>query len=146
MRRGGTRGDMIAQQKRDRNLVFRRFAERHAYGVAETLMQQRTDTDGALDAAVLGVSGLRDAEMKGIAHPLLLQFAGKKTHRLDHHHRVGGLDRDHDVVEIHLAGDAQILHHRLHHTGRSVAVTAHDAVGKRTMVHTETHGCAVLAA
>ena len=139
-----TTAHIVTQFDSHRHLILRGLAQRDTDRIADALMEQRTDAYCTLDATILGIARLCHSEMQREVHSLPIHLRHKKPHRLHHHHRVRSLDRNHDIAEIHLTGYAQILHHRLHHTRRSVAISAHDAIGERTMVHTETHRCVVL--
>ncbi len=102
-------------------------------------MQERSDSECAFDTAILGIACLCDAEMKRIIHPLAIHLLHKKAHGLYHNHRVGGLDRDDYIIEIHLPRYPQELHNGLHHAGCGISVSAHYSVGERAMIHSDTH-------
>ncbi len=82
--------------------------------------------------------------MERIVHILGIHGAHEATHGLHHHRDVGGLDGDHNVVEIPPAAHSEKLHCTLHHAGRSVAVAAHYTVG--AVVHADADSRAVFSA
>jgi hypothetical protein len=43
------------------------FGQRDPNRVADTVLEERTDPDGALDSPILGIAGFGDPEMEGIA-------------------------------------------------------------------------------
>ena len=57
-----------------------------------------------------------------------------------HDDRIGSLDRDDHVREILFHTDAQELHARFYHALRGISVARHDAVGQRTVVHSDADG------
>ena len=84
--------------------------------------------------------------MKREVHVLTVHGVNKTAHGLDHDDDVGCLHRNHYIHELFLDKHAQELHHALDHTGRRVAVAAHDAVTQRAVVHTQAHSRVVVAA
>lgn len=58
-------GDMADELACDGYLGFGLFAEAHAYGVADAVGEECADAQCALDASVLALSGLGDAEVQG---------------------------------------------------------------------------------
>ena len=104
--------------------------------------KQRADADGALDAAVLAVARLGDAEVDRII-PIragLIKPRDEQPVGVDHHLRVARLHRENEIVVIELAGDAGELERALDHAERRVAVAVHDAVGERAVVGADAHG------
>ena len=84
--------------------------------------------------------------MQRIAHPFGLHLLYQEAYRLHHHHRVRGFNGDNDVLEGLAPTDAKELHATLDDSFGRVAVTTHDAVGKRTVVHSDANSRALLAA
>ena len=112
------------------NLAFGLLAETDADGVADTLGEQGTDAYGRLDAPVFALASLGDTQVEGIVHILTVHRLDQQTHGGDHHHRVGGLDTDDDIVELLATADAQKLHTTLDDTLRGITVARHDTVGE----------------
>jgi len=110
--------------------VYAVLGERNANGVADTVIEEGTDADGALDAAVLAVAGLGDAEMDGVIPigPQFIESGDEEAVSVDHHLRIAGLHREDECVVIHVAGDAGELEGALDHAERGIAVAIHDAV------------------
>ena len=138
--RVGQLGNLCEQVIADGDLVRRILGERNADRVAQAVAQQRADADGALDAAVLTVAGLGDAEVQRVipVRPQLGQARGQQPVALDHHLRVAGLHRELEIVEVAIARDAGELQSALHHAQRRVAVAVHDAVAERAVVGADT--------
>ena len=126
----GTRGDVVDQSTGNGDFALRSFAEADTYGVADAVGKQGSDADSRLDATVLAVAGLGDAEVDGVGHPFGFHLAHQQTYGDDHDDGVACLDGDDDVVELLVAADTQKLHAGLHHAGRCVAIARHDAVGE----------------
>ncbi len=68
--------------------------------------------------------------MQRKVHTLVIHSVDKASHSLHHHRHVAGLYGYDYVVEIMTHGNAQKFHGALHHAGRSIAVTTHDAVAQ----------------
>ena len=79
-------------------------------------------------------------------HVFLVHFCHKQAHRTHHHDRVAGLDGYDNVAELLTLADAQELHTALYDALRSVSVARHDAVGERTVVHSDAYGGVVVVA
>ena len=126
-----------------RNLTFRLFAERYTDSVAYPIGKQRAYAYSRLHSAILSISGFRNAEMKGEVHVLGIHGCNQPAHSLHHHRDIRGFDGYDHVAEIMLETNAQKFHGALHHSCRSVAVTAHDAVREGTMVDPDTQ-CGVM--
>ena len=120
-----------------RNFGFGRFAERHTQRVADAIAQQGTYARCALDATVFAFTGLGYAKMQGVVHTFALHGSAQQTHALHHHNGVAGFDRDHHILEVLFLTNAEKFHATLHDTLGCVAVTAHDAVRERTVVHAD---------
>ena len=130
------------QRARDGDFVDAVLGERDADGVADAVGQQRADADGALDAAVLAVAGLGDAEVERVipVGPELEQARGEHAVGVDHHLGVARLHGEDEVVVAVLARDAGELDGALDHAGGRVAEAVHDAVGERAVVGADAHG------
>ena len=118
------------------------LGERDADGVADAVGQERADADGALDAAVLAVAGLGDAEVERVV-PVgaeLEQAGGEHAVGVDHDLGVARFHREDEVVVAVLAGDAGELDGAFDHAGGRVAEAVHDAVGERAVVGADAHG------
>ena len=139
-------GDILHQFLRHRHLEFGVFAERHANGVAYALGKQCANAYSAFYAAILAIAGLGNAQVQREVHILGIHRLHQAAHGFHHNHCVRGFYRYHHVEEVLRHHHAEKFHHALHHSGWSVAITAHDAVAERTMVHAETHCSAVFAA
>ena len=113
-----------------RNLGLGILRERDSHGVANAVGKQRANAHAALDAAILTLTGLGDAEVDGIMHVLFLHPDNEQPHAEHHHNRIGSLDTDDDIVETLLLADAQKLHTALHNPLRRVAVAVAYAVGE----------------
>ena len=142
--KAGAFGNELYQFTGNGNFAFRLLAERYADGIANALSEQSANTHSTLDAAVLAFTGFGNAEMQGVVHVLSIHRLHQQTHGGDHHDSVRGLDGNHDVVEVLSAEDAQELHTTLDDTLGCIAVARHDAVGERTVIHTDTHGGVML--
>ena len=102
------------------NLEDRVFGQGNAHGVANAIREQRTDADGALDAAVFTVTGLGDTEMNGVV-PVgaeLVEMRNEQTIRFDHDLRIAGLHREEEVVEAMRARNAGEFEGALDHAMR----------------------------
>ena len=84
--------------------------------------------------------------MQRIVHALTLHSSDKQSDRLHHHYGIAGLDGDDHIVKALAFADTQELHTALHNTLWGITIARHDAVGERTVVHTDTHGRMVLTA
>ena len=76
--------------------------------VTDTVREQAPDSDGALDPAVLAISGFRDAEVNGIVpiRPFRVQPRDEQTVRFDHHLWIARLHREDELVVVKVAGNA----------------------------------------
>ena len=117
-------------------------------GVADAVGEQGADADGALDAAVLAVAGLGDAEVDRVVPVRTLggEAGDEQAVSLDHDLGIGRLHRKHQLVVALLAGDAGELERALDHAERGVAVAVHDPVRERTVVGADAHGAAAVLA
>ena len=118
------------------------LGEGDADGVAQAVGEERADADGALDAAVLAVAGLGDAEVERVI-PVgaeLEQAGGEQPVGIDHDLGVAGLHGEDEVVVGVLAGDAGELDGAFDHAGGGVAEAVHDAVGEGAVVGADAHG------
>ena len=129
-----------------RNLAFGLLAQTYADGVANAVNKQGADTHGTLQTTVLALSGLRYTQVQGIIHSLLLHLLAEQTDALHHHHRIAGLDADHHVGEMLTLTDTQELHAALHDARRRIAVTRHDTVRERAVIHADADSRSVLPA
>ena len=84
--------------------------------------------------------------MKRECHALALHRIDQQADAPHHHHRVAGLDGYHHIREPLADANPQELHATLHDAFGRVAVTAHDAVRERPVVHPDTDGRVVCAA
>ena len=96
-----------------------------------------------LDASVLALASLGHAEVERIVHVSLVHLGDEQAHGAHHDDGVRCLDAYHYVVELLLLADAQKLHAALDDAFRRVAVARHDAVGQRTVVHSDADGCVI---
>ena len=89
---------------------------------------ERANADGGLDAPVLALAGLGDAEVERIiaVGRFLGEPGNEKTVGLDHHLHVAGFHRENDVVVVVFAADADKFEGALHHAERGVAVPVQD--------------------
>ena len=133
----GTADNVRSKLIGHRDLALGLFTERYAQGVADTVGQESTDAGSALYASIFALTGFGDAEVQGIVHPLGLHGVAKQAHRTDHDGGIAGLDGDDHIGEVLALTDAQKLHAAFDDALGGVAITAHDAVGKRTVVHTD---------
>ena len=78
-------------------------------------------------------------------HTFLSHFCHQQSHALYHNDCIAGLYADNHIHELLAHTNTQKLHTAFHYALRSVAITAHDAVGQTSVVHTNAHGCAVFA-
>ena len=83
--------DVVAQETCHGDFRFRSLTEAHAYGVSDSLGQQRRDACRALDASVFAVAGFCNPEMERVVHPFFLHLLYEQTHGGRHHLSVGGL-------------------------------------------------------
>ncbi len=135
---------IIDQCTRYRQFALRLLTQRHPYSIAYTLRQKSSYTYSRLYASILGISGFRYSKMQWIVHILSIHSTNQAAHRLHHHHHVRCLNGYHHIVEIIFAAHTQELHGTLHHSGRSIAITAHYTVRQRPMVHTYTYSRTML--
>ena len=139
-------GDVVDKVACHRYLSLWLLAQTHTYGVADAVGEQSSDTYGALYASVLALSSLSHAEVERIVHVVAVHLVDEQTHCAHHDDCVGSLDGNHHVVKLLLLADAQKLHAALDDSLGSVAIARHDAVGQRSVVDTDAHGCVMLLA
>ncbi len=77
-------------------------------------------------------------------HILRIHSCNKTAHSLSHHKHIGGLDRYDHIIELMMYTYTKKLHGTLHHTGRGIAIPAHDSVGKRPMVNSDAQSSVML--
>ena len=77
--------------------------------------------------------------MKRIVHILTIHRLYQQTDGLYHHHRIGGFDGDDDVVELLALENSQELHTAFNDALGGVAITRHDTVRERTVIHADTY-------
>ena len=136
------------ERLRDGNFVHRILCQRDANRVANAIAEQTADADGALDAPVLAVAGLRNAEVDGIVPvcALTLQFRHQQPVGLDHHLGIRRLHAEEEIVIVQPPRDAGKLQRALHHAAGSITVAVHDAVAETAVIRTDAHGHAALLA
>ena len=78
--------------------------------------------------------------MQREVHISLIHSLYKKTYGCYHDISIRSLDRDYNVSEVLLNAHTKEFHTTLHHTFRSVTISAHDSIGKTTMIHTNSDG------
>ena len=139
-------GDVVDKVACHRYLSLWLLAQTHTYGVADAVGEQCSDTYGALYASVLALSSFSHAEVERIVHVVAVHLVDEQTHCAHHNDCVGSLDGNHHVVKLLLLADAQKLHAALDDSLGSVAIARHDAVGQRSVVDTDAHGCVMLLA
>ena len=139
-------GDIVDKVACHRYLSLWLLAKTNAYGVADAVGEQSSDTYGALYASVLALSSFSHAEVERIVHVVAVHLVDEQTHCAHHNDRIGSLDGNHHVVKLLLLADAQKLHATLDDSLGSVAIARHDAVGQRSVVDTDAHGCVMLLA
>ena len=81
--------------------------------------------------------------MDRVVHVLTFHNFDQKSYATYHDYRVAGLDGYDYVIEFFPSADTQKFHTALYDTFGRVAITAHDAVAERTMVHSDTQSCMV---
>ena len=129
------RRDVIHQLACHRYLGHGVFTERNANRVAQALVHECAYAHGTFHAAVFAKTGLGHAQVQRKMHLLGIHGDHKAAHGLHHHHHIAGFHRDDHIVKILGHKHAPEFHHTLHHALWSVAITAHDAVAERPMVH-----------
>src|SRR5262249_59582145 len=102
--------DALRDRAGYRDLLHGILGERHANRVAEAVGQERSDADRALDAAVLAVARLGDADVERVvARPAAPCALGERRReqsiRLDRDLRIARLHREDDVVEALVLAD-----------------------------------------
>ena len=138
--------DVVAQSNRHRYFSFGCLTQRHTDGVAKAIAQQRTNAHSRLDTTILAFSCLGDTQVERELHPFFLHLLHQEANGANHDDRIARLDGDDNIAEILLHADAKKLHARLHHAFGRIAIARHDAVGKRTVVHTDAHSRVMLLA
>ena len=128
-----------------RNLAFGLLAEADTNGVANAVDEQCANANSTFQSAVLAFARFCHAEVQRIVHAFLLHLPTEQADALDHDDGVRSLNADHHITELLAFGNAQELHARLHNAFGRIAIARHDAVGERTMVHTDADGSAVFA-
>ena len=118
-----------------RNFGFGILGKRNTDCIADTISKECTYTYRRLDASIVGISGFSYTKMQWEMHALFIHFLYEQTHSANHNRRVGSLDADDHIGEILFDTNTQELHTRLHHSGRSISITRHDAIAERTMVN-----------
>ena len=68
----------------DGDFVDAVLGERHPDGIAESVEEEGTDADGALDSTVFAVTGFGHAEMERVVHVLLGHAFDEEAVGLDH--------------------------------------------------------------
>ena len=139
-------GDVVDKVACHRYLSLRLLAQTHADGVADAVGKQSSDAYGTLDASVLALASLSHAEVERIVHIVAVHLVDEQTNCAHHDDCVGSLDGNHHVVKLLLLADAQKLHAALYDSLGSVAIARHDAVGQRSVVDTDAHGCVMFLA
>ncbi len=133
----------LAQAQRLKNRVANwdfplwSLGERHPDGVTEPIGKQGCDPSGALDAAVITISGLRHPEMQRVMETLPIHGVGHQAVRRQHHRSAGGLHGNHDVVKVEVIADAHEFHRRLDHSLGGVAVGEQHPFGEGAVVDTD---------
>ena len=84
--------------------------------------------------------------MQREVHILFVHGFNKQPDCTGHHKHIAGFDRNDHIIEVSLDHNPKKLHSTFHHPLGSVAIPAHDTVGKRTVVDTYADSCAVLPA
>lgn len=128
------------------NLVFRRFGQRNAYRVAHAVGQQRPDADGRFDASFQSAARFRHPEVEGIVHPFEVHCGHEHPVGVYHDAGVARLHGDDHPVETLPPAYAQVLHGRLHHAFRRIAVESYHLGRERTVVHADAQGGTASAA
>ena len=116
------------QSPGDRNFIFRRFCQRDPYRIANTFIQQATDTCCRANTTVLSFACFRNSQVQRIFHSFLLHRFDQQTNSPDHHPAITRFQRNHNIPEIHLPAHSQIFHRCLYHPGRRITITAHNTV------------------
>ena len=129
-----------------REFVLRRLGQGNADGIAYSFFQQGGNGHAALDAAAVAVAGLGNAHMQGKNHPAFLHHAGQVAIGIHHHHGVGCLEGDHDIVETRLNAHFNPFHGSQGHGLGRIAVFLHDILAQGTMIKADADGAVILLA
>ena len=125
------------------------FRERDADSVAQPVLKQRADADGALDPPVAPVPGLGDSDVERVAAAVghaIRQARRQQAIGLDCNLGVARLHAEDDVVKALALAHVEELQRTLHHAGRRVAVAVQDAVRQRSVVGADANGAAAILA
>src|ERR1039458_5303669 len=103
------------------------FREGNPNRVTQPVAQQRANADGALDASVLALARLGDAQVNRVipVGTFVLQARYEQPIALDHDLRVARLHGELEVMKVMLAGDAGELQRALDHAERRIAEAVH---------------------
>ena len=111
--------------------------------ITDTVTKKRTDSDSALDTPVLTVTRLRYPKVQGVMHILGLHRTNQQPHGPYHDNGIGSLNRNNHIREILLPANAKKLHTTRYHPLGRITITAHDTIGERAMIHTDTNSGAM---
>ena len=123
--------DVVDKMAGHRNLSLRLLAKAHTDSVANAVGEQCSYAHGTLDASVLALASLGHSKVKRIVHVGLVHLGNEQAHGAHHDDGVGGLDGNHNIVELLLLADAQELETALYDALWGIAVAVADAVGQR---------------
>ena len=112
-------GERVHDAVPDLDFLDRVAGERDADRVADALLEQDPDPDGALDRAGARRTRLRDTQVQRVG-----DLVGDRPVGGDHGGRIGGLHRDLDQVEVERFEDMDVAQRGVDHGG-------HDFLGRR---------------
>ncbi len=118
----------LHQPPGNRYFSFWSLGQRNPDRIPDTFIQQRPDSYGRTDPAVLSLSGFRHSQMQRIMHSFPFHFTDKQADSIHHHPAITGFQRNHHILEPDGFAHPQILHRSLCHSRRSIPVTAHNPV------------------
>ena len=122
--------------------------QRNTDRVANSIRQERADSNCALDSRVFTFAGFGHAEMNRIIPiwPFLIQSRNEQPIRRDHYFRVRRFHREDERVIIEIARNPREFERALHHAKGRVTVTIQNTIGKRAVIGADAHGDAALLA
>src|SRR5262245_13863143 len=117
------------------------LSKRDSNGIADSIVEERTDTDGTLDASVFSFTRFGHSKMDWVIPVIafLRQARGEQPIGIDHYLRVARLHGKNDCVVVEVSSNSGEFERTFDHPERSVAVTVHDAIGERTVIRPDPH-------
>ena len=118
---------------------FRIFRQGNTNGIAQTIGEERTNTNCRFHASVFSFSRLGDTQMERIIPAETILLGRQKTIRLHHNEWVTGFHGEYKVMEIQRTANIGKFNGGFHHTAGGISIKGQDPGGEGAVIGSDAH-------